>query len=408
MMAILVLSLGLSCAKEKEEVTVEPVKIGLVQHLSGPYGAIGKLGVEGTQIAVDVINAAGGIESLDGAKLELIVADDKGDPALAKTEMERLINEEHVVAMFTGIYGAVQQATAPLSDKYKVPFIAEAFYDPYVARLGLSYWHAVGTGQDDLMASYLNLLDVLIGFYHIKCNSIVSLTYDSTGPRYGNTVLLNELEKRGLNVVGSYIHPVAVTSLDSYVLKIRDDNPDVLFQAGTTYHTILLLKSFAALGYQPPIIIAGTTTMSEVWNGLSEEERMETIAQPAGVFGYGGVPLAEEYIASVKAWAEECRAAGFEPQTSHTYASQAVYILKRALEATGSRDPVVINQALKEVVIREGDPDFVSEYLAPEFAFTDNGTPKHVTLPWGQRDEEGVIHRINPFTYGEYDPRLPQ
>lgn len=73
------------------------VKIGNVEPLSGPSASVGQQGKNAREMAVEEINAAGGIKSLGGAKLELIYADSKSDPNVGVTETERLkIGRAHV------------------------------------------------------------------------------------------------------------------------------------------------------------------------------------------------------------------------------------------------------------------------------------------------------------------------
>jgi branched-chain amino acid transport system substrate-binding protein len=70
------------------------VKIGNIEPLSGPSASVGLQGKQAREMAVEEINAAGGIKSLSGAKLELIYADSESKPEKGVAEAERLINTE--------------------------------------------------------------------------------------------------------------------------------------------------------------------------------------------------------------------------------------------------------------------------------------------------------------------------
>ena len=72
------------------------VKVGNIEPLSGPSAAVGQQGKSARDMAVEEINAAGGIKSLGGAKLELIYADSESKPEKGVAEAERLINTEKV------------------------------------------------------------------------------------------------------------------------------------------------------------------------------------------------------------------------------------------------------------------------------------------------------------------------
>ena len=87
-------ALGLVLAASPVLAADKAVKIGNVEPLSGPSASVGVQGKQAREMAVEEINAAGGIKSLGGAKLELIYADSKSDPTVGVTETERLINTE--------------------------------------------------------------------------------------------------------------------------------------------------------------------------------------------------------------------------------------------------------------------------------------------------------------------------
>ena len=70
---------------------VDTVKIGVLMPLTGSQSAIGNRQCDGIQLAVDLQNENGGIASLGGAKIELVVADTQSDSNIAVTEAERLI-----------------------------------------------------------------------------------------------------------------------------------------------------------------------------------------------------------------------------------------------------------------------------------------------------------------------------
>nr|WP_272213040.1 ABC transporter substrate-binding protein [Marinicella sp. W31]MDC2878980.1 ABC transporter substrate-binding protein [Marinicella sp. W31] len=86
----------------------DPVKVGYIIPLSG--GAAASIGQEmsrATHMAVEQINAAGGIASLDGAPIELLEVDSRGDPKVALTEAERLITVEDVSVMIGAFQSSV-------------------------------------------------------------------------------------------------------------------------------------------------------------------------------------------------------------------------------------------------------------------------------------------------------------
>jgi branched-chain amino acid transport system substrate-binding protein len=118
---------------------VDTVKIGNVEPLSGPSASFGQQGKKAREMAVEEINAAGGIKSLGGAKLELIYADSKSDPNVGVTETERLINTDKV-NIVTGCWnsGVTYPATA-VAERYGVPFVVPVSVRDTITERGFKY-----------------------------------------------------------------------------------------------------------------------------------------------------------------------------------------------------------------------------------------------------------------------------
>src|SRR3954465_3848412 len=99
----------------------EPIKIGLVAALSGPSAKSGEGITRGLTIAIDEINAKGGV--LGGRMLELVRRDDESNPGKGQTAARELIDKEGVVALFGGIDSPVSLAIVPLVNQAQVPFM---------------------------------------------------------------------------------------------------------------------------------------------------------------------------------------------------------------------------------------------------------------------------------------------
>src|SRR5690242_17979206 len=100
----------------------EPIKVGLVAALSGGSAKSGEGITRGLTIAIDEINAAGGL--LGGRKLELVRRDDESNPSKGQVAARELIDQEKVAVMFGGIDSPVALAIVPIANKEKVPFFS--------------------------------------------------------------------------------------------------------------------------------------------------------------------------------------------------------------------------------------------------------------------------------------------
>ena len=99
------------------------IRVGNIIPLSGPSASVGLQGKQAREMAVEEINAAGGIQSLGGAKLEMMYADSESKPERGVAEAERLINTEKVNVL-TGCWNsAVTYPTTAVAERYGIPFI---------------------------------------------------------------------------------------------------------------------------------------------------------------------------------------------------------------------------------------------------------------------------------------------
>ena len=122
----------------------EPIKIGHVAALSGGSAQSGEAITRGLTLAIDEINAKGGL--LGGRKLELIQRDDESIPPKGVVAARELIAKEKVVALFGGIDTPVALAIVPVVNKEKVP---------YMGGMGRRYRHHAQWRQSQFRVSRL-------------------------------------------------------------------------------------------------------------------------------------------------------------------------------------------------------------------------------------------------------------
>src|ERR671934_1887055 len=99
-----------------------PIKIGVIQPLSGPVAASGNYVRMGAEIARDWINARGGVE---GRKIDLLIEDNKSDPKEAASAAEKLIVRDKVPALMGAWGSSMTLAAMPKLEQYGVPMLAE-------------------------------------------------------------------------------------------------------------------------------------------------------------------------------------------------------------------------------------------------------------------------------------------
>lgn len=127
-------------------------KIGVVHPVTGPLAEPGQACRVGAQMAMDAINAAGGIKSLGGMKLELVLGDTQTKPDLGRIEAERVVNQGAQMLMGSFDSGSTA-AMVPVAQQRRIPFLVDiAAADPITANVA----KAVRDGQQKVQYVYRN------------------------------------------------------------------------------------------------------------------------------------------------------------------------------------------------------------------------------------------------------------
>ena len=123
-LSLAALGIGLSLVGPVQ--AADPIKIGLVTALSGQSAKAGEAISRGLEIAIDELNAKGGV--LGGRKFELLRRDDEANPSKGQIAARELIFKEKVAVLFGGLDTPVALAIVPIINENKVPFM-----DPWAA-----------------------------------------------------------------------------------------------------------------------------------------------------------------------------------------------------------------------------------------------------------------------------------
>jgi branched-chain amino acid transport system substrate-binding protein len=121
-LAVLATFAGVFAVGAPQAQTKEPIKVGLIQPLSGPVAASGSYITNGAKIAADRINAKGGVL---GRPLELVIEDNKSDPAEARNAAEKLIVRDKVPVIIGAWGSSMTLAMMPLAAQHGIPIVVE-------------------------------------------------------------------------------------------------------------------------------------------------------------------------------------------------------------------------------------------------------------------------------------------
>src|SRR5271156_6082345 len=114
---------------------VKDVKVALIVPLSGPWARQGELEQKGAQMAIDEINAGGGIKSLGGAKLKLIIADAGDSAEKAKNAAQRLVAQEPDLVGGVGAWlSSFTLAVTEVTERAELPWFTLSYSDQITSR----------------------------------------------------------------------------------------------------------------------------------------------------------------------------------------------------------------------------------------------------------------------------------
>ena len=115
-----------------------PIKIGSLHPISGDLAVDGQQMDNGAKLAVEAINQAGGIKSIDGAKLQLMSGDTQGEPETGQSEAERLI-QEGAVGLVGTYQSDVSANVSAVAERNEVPFVIDVSSDDAILKQGYKY-----------------------------------------------------------------------------------------------------------------------------------------------------------------------------------------------------------------------------------------------------------------------------
>lgn len=240
---------------EKKE-AIETIKIGGVYPLTGPFAPMGIGDKQAILMAVNEINAQGGIKSLKGTKIEIIFADSEGDPKVAMTVTDRLIVQDNVVAILGSILSSTTAAMAPVCERYKTPLVNEGSTSITLTQQGWKYFFRT-TPHDGLYCEAMfSFLQDIAKKRQQKIETI-GIMYENT--LFGKTagdVWKEKAPEYGFEIVAEVRYSAQSVDLSSEILMLKKESPDVIFLASYTQDAILITKTRQALDCNAKLVVA--------------------------------------------------------------------------------------------------------------------------------------------------------
>ena len=219
------------------------IKIGSIQPVTGVISDIGISMRRGNQLAVENINARGGIKSMGGATLRLLLADTEAKEEVARLEAERLI-KEGAVCLVGPFLSSNAMTIATLCEQRGVPFVMDVAAADDITQKGFKFTFRVFATSTNFASSMLIYLGQIMKEKNLsRIKGVVTHTGDSFGRVQGATFLKFLKEKNFPVEVMSHIeYPRGIQDLSPEVSKIKALRPDVLFPVARPEDAKLMIQ----------------------------------------------------------------------------------------------------------------------------------------------------------------------
>ena len=327
----------------------EPIKIGLVAALSGQSAKSGEAITRGITIAMDEINAAGGL--LGGRQLELVSRDDESNPGKGLLAARELVQRQGVVAMFGGLDTPVSLAIVPFVNEQKVPFIG-----PWAAGTPIT--------RNDAEENYVfrvSAVDSYVG------EALVDYAITTTGAKKPGMILINNawgesnehalheaLKENGLEAAGVEKFETNDVDVVPQLTRLKEAGADTLFLVGNVGPSSQVVKSLDRMGWDVPVVShwgpAGGRFTELAGPSAAKVNFIQTF-----VFTDPPTGKSADLMTKLQAKYPEIKSvADVTPATGIANAYDATHLLALAIEKAGSTDGPAIRDALYNIDSYEG------------------------------------------------------
>ncbi|WP_027798629.1 substrate-binding protein [Paraburkholderia dilworthii] len=310
----------------------EPIKIGVAVGLSGANSVVAPAVVQASQLAVDEINASGGIL---GRPVQLEITDDASGAVGAQKAYDTLVFQKNVDAIISMETSAARNAALPIVARGKKPFIYTSFYE---GRSCNPWMYVNGWVPEQQVAPVVD--------YFAKSKSAKTFYLVGNDYAFGRGMLQftrKYIEAHGGKVVGEEYLPTDGTDWTPILSKIRSAHPDALISATAGgAPNVALAKQLKGSGLTLPY---GNLAIDE-----GTARSMGDVA--TGIYMSGSYLTSIDTSANKKFLAAMDKRFGKDVKTPNELSEpqyEAFYLYKAAVEKVGSTDPGKVIKALDQV-----------------------------------------------------------
>lgn len=316
----------------------EPIRLGVVLPLSGAFETYGQLGLNGAMLAVEQINAAGGVL---GRPLELEVRDNRTRPAEAVRLTRELIQIDDVFALVGPVSSAARRAMQEVATDYQIPQFYGIDYEGGQFSRYLVCYSTVPEHYVDPLISYLETN---------SSDSFYIFGYDYIWPHQMSRRIDDEVKRHGGHVAGMEFTPFGVTDYAPVLDRIKASGAGNLMLILPGSDGFNFLRQMHRYEFGRPMTTVAFAA-DETYLGILEADQSQGLLSALHFISDRESPLVREFVRDYQQ--------RFGEQALPTYSSRAhyglIYLIKQALERAGTVEREAMLNALPGLELYQGE-----------------------------------------------------
>ncbi|MGE5522140.1 MAG: ABC transporter substrate-binding protein [Rhodospirillaceae bacterium] len=367
-------------------VAADPIKIGLVTALSGQSALAGEAITRGLTVAIDEINAKGGL--LGGRKLELVRRDDEANPAKGTVAARELIFKEKVVVLFGGLDTPVSMAIVPIANQQKVPFMGPWAAGTPITRNGANPNFAFRVSAVDEIVDKAMLQ---YGQKTFKTAKPGIIRVNNAWGESNEKGLVAALEAKKLKPAGIEKFEANDVDVVPQLTRLKTAGADTLFLVGNVGPSAQVVKSLDRMGWKVPIVSHWGPAGGRFTELAGPNAKDVHFVQTYSFFGKQS-PVGEKVIKALMAKYRDVKGpADITPAVGVANAYDAMHLAALAIEKAGSTDGDAVRQGFYKIDRYAG---LIKTYVKPFSAGTHDALNENDYV-WAQFIDNRIVPVAN-------------
>ncbi len=311
------------------------IKVGVILPLTGKLAKFGEIENKSFLMAVDEINAAGGVR---GKQIELIIEDTTGKPDVGRSAVEKLISQDKVVMIGGGYSSSVTWASIAVAQQRKVPFLVNTGSADKITEQGWEYVFRLNPPVSEYPKGFASFLQEVA----TDVKTVAILHENSLFGQSGSKKFVKRCKKLGLKVLLKEGYEAGAVDFKPLLVKVKSKKPDLVYMISYIMDAAMLIRQSKELNFNPKLFVGGAA-------GFTLPEFQKSVGEAA------------EYVFSATLWVPSVPYPGAQeyfdkfvakygtPTEYHgAEAYAAMYVIADALERAESLTPQAVRDALAE------------------------------------------------------------